>query len=134
LQDLARSDVSFINRQRGAGTRVLLDFHLQKLGIGPEAVTGYAQEEYTHLAVAAAVASERADCGLGITAAARALDLDFIPLFNERYDLAIPCEYLPTDLLLPLFDLMHDVGFRKAVASLPGYDVSQMGNIVLQCS
>jgi putative molybdopterin biosynthesis protein len=133
LQDLARKDVSFINRQRGAGTRVLLDFHLQKLGIGSEVVTGYAQEEYTHLAVAAAVASERADCGLGITAAARALDLDFIPLFNERYDLAIPCEYLHTNLLLPLLDLMHDVDFRKAVASLPGYDVSQMGNIVLQC-
>jgi putative molybdopterin biosynthesis protein len=133
LEDLARPDVRFINRQRGAGTRVLLDFHLQKLGIAANLVKGYEQEEYTHLAVAAAVASNRADCGLGITAAARALDLDFIPLFNERYDLAIPCEYVPTDLLRPLFDLMTDKEFRLAVASLPGYDVSVMGNIVIAC-
>jgi putative molybdopterin biosynthesis protein len=133
LLDLARPDVRFVNRQRGAGTRVLLDFHLQKLGIVSQSVKGYDQEEYTHLAVAAAVVSNRADCGLGITAAARALDLDFIPLFNERYDLVIPCEYASSDLLRPIFDLMGDKEFRLAVASLPGYDVSVMGNIVTTC-
>jgi len=133
LLDLARPDVRFINRQRGAGTRVLLDFQLQKLGIEPQSVKGYDQEEYTHLAVAAAVASNRADCGLGITAAARALDLDFIPLFNERYDLAIPCEYASSDLLRPIFDLMGDKEFRLAIASMPGYDVRLMGKIVVAC-
>jgi putative molybdopterin biosynthesis protein len=133
LADLARPDVRYINRQKGAGTRVLLDFHLQRLGIDPATVKGYNQEEYTHLAVAAAVASNRADCGLGITAAARALDLDFIPLFNERYDLAIPCEYAESELLRPLFELMVDREFRLAVASLPGYDVRLMGNIVIGC-
>jgi len=133
LQDLARPDVRFINRQRGAGTRILLDYHLGKLGIPAAMINGYDQEEYTHLAVAAAVASGRADCGLAITASAQALDLDFIPLFQERYDLIIPCEYLNGDLLFPLFELMTDQRFRQAVAALPGYDLSQMGRIVQPC-
>ncbi len=134
LADLARPDVHFVNRQRGAGTRVLLDYHLGQMGISPDSVQGYDQEEYTHLAVAAAVASGRADCGLAVTASAQALDLDFIPLFQERYDLIIPCEYLQGDLLTPLFDLMTDERFRKAVAALPGYDLSHMGEIVQPCS
>ena len=77
LTDLARPDVVFINRQRGAGTRVLLDYRLKGAGIDPRAIQGYDRQEFTHLAVAAAVASGAADCGLGILAAARALDLDF---------------------------------------------------------
>ena len=127
LQDLARPNVTFVNRQRGAGTRVLLDYHLAQMGIGAESVHGYQQEEYTHLAVAAAVSSGRADCGLGIAAAAEALDLDFIPLFDERYELVIPRVFLDSALLAPLFILAHDDGFRQAILALPGYDVSQMG-------
>lgn len=130
LGDLAREDITFMNRQRGAGTRVLLDYELQKLGIRPDQVSGYDQEEYTHLAVAAAVASGRADCGLAVTASASALDLDFIPLFQERYDLAIPVEYLQNDLLAPVFAVMDDENFRKAVAALPGYSVEEMGKVV----
>ncbi len=103
LGDLIRSTVRFVNRQRGAGTRVLLDYHLNLLGISPEMIQGYNQEEYTHLGVAAAVASGRADCGLGIAAAAQALDLDFIPLFQERYDLVVPKKFANTELLMPLF-------------------------------
>ena len=75
--------VVFVNRQRGAGTRVLLDYHLKLMAISPESIVGYSQEEYTHLGVATAVASGRADCGLGIAAAARALDLDFIRFFRN---------------------------------------------------
>lgn len=138
LADLARPEVRFVNRQRGAGTRVLLDYHLQQAGIDPGLIQGYQAEEYTHLAVAAAVASGRADCGLGVMAAARALDLDFIPLFNERYDLAIPCQHLPGgasgDLLVPLFELMEDAEFRQAVQTLDGYDVSAMGSVVVKCN
>lgn len=133
LEDLTRPGVLFINRQRGAGTRVLLDYHLKQQGISPELIHGYQQEEYTHLAVAAAVASNRADCGLGVAAAAYALDLDFIPLFHERYDLVIPCEHLVGDLLAPLFNLMEDHTFRREVATLPGYNVSQMGEVVIEC-
>ena len=131
LGDLARLDILFVNRQRGAGTRVLLDHHLNGLGIVPESIRGYEQEEYTHLAVAAAVAGGRADCGLGISAAAAALGLDFIPLFSERYDLVVPCEHAASDLLAPLFDLLQAGPFREEVSRLPGYDVSSMGDIVV---
>ena len=130
LKDIAREDITYVNRQRGAGTRVLLDFELQKLGIKPHQVRGYDQEEYTHLAVAAAVASGRADCGLAVTASASALDLDFVPLFHERYDLVIPEEHLKNHLLDPLLALMDDADFRKAVATLPGYSIREMGQVV----
>jgi putative molybdopterin biosynthesis protein len=132
LEDLKRPDVQFVNRQRGAGTRVLLDYHLDLLGIGHESVSGYTQEEYTHLSVAAAIVSRRADCGLGIAAAAQALDLDFIPLFQERYDLVIPKLYVESELLAPLLGLLTDRGFREAVSRLTGYDVSVMGTVILE--
>ena len=130
LEDLNRKDLSFVNRQHGAGTRLLLDYHLGELGISPESVSGYAHEEYTHLGAAAVVASGRADCALGIEAASYALDLDFLPLYSERYDLLIPEEYAKSELLVPLMDLLEDPKFRKAVAERPGYDVSSMGKVV----
>ncbi len=132
LGDLSRHGIQFVNRQRGAGTRVLLDYHLNLMTIPQSSIVGYSQEEYTHLGVAAAVASGRADCGLGIAAAAQALDLDFIPLFQERYDLVIPKEHAESDLLAPLFGLLAGAAFRKAVSQLTGYDVSVMGTIILE--
>jgi putative molybdopterin biosynthesis protein len=127
--DAANPDVRIVNRQRGAGTRVLLDYELGKLDIPPEQVRGYDREEYTHLAVAAAVASGTADAGLGIRAAARALHLDFVPLAQERYELVIPRAHYKSELLRPLLDLLHDDEFKTAVATLPGYDVSIMGQV-----
>lgn len=132
LPDLVRPDVTIVNRQRGAGTRVLLDYHLALLGISPAQVRGYDQEEYTHLAVAAAIASGRADCGLGVMAAARALALDFVPLFTEPYQLVVPTHYYEGDLLAPLRGLMQSPSFRALVQSLDGYDSSQMGSIVAE--
>jgi putative molybdopterin biosynthesis protein len=132
LADLARPGLRFVNRQRGAGTRVLLDYHLDRQGIPPESIRGYDQEEYTHLGVAVAVASGRADYGLGIAAAAQALDLDFVPLFQERYDLVIPKVHAGSELLRPLFDVIGDKEFRAAVLSMPGYDVSVMGQVILE--
>jgi putative molybdopterin biosynthesis protein len=132
LGDLTKPDVRFVNRQRGAGTRVLLDYHLNLMTIPAESIVGYTQEEYTHLGVAAAVASGRADCGLGVAAAAQALDLDFVPLFQERYDLVIPKQFADDELLAPLFDLLSDRGFREAVSRLNGYDVSVMGATILE--
>ncbi len=125
LEDVARPDVAFVNRQRGAGTRVLLDYHLNLLGIGSEKIMGYNQEEFTHLGVAAAVASGRADCGLGIAAAAQALDLDFVPLFQERYELIIPDIYFESSLLAPLFEVLETEEFRKTVATMPGYEIGE---------
>jgi molybdopterin molybdotransferase/putative molybdopterin biosynthesis protein len=127
LEDVARSGASFVNRQRGAGTRVLLDYHLARSGIKPEAIRGYEQEEYTHLAVAAAIASGRGECGLGIRAAADALGLDFVRLFDERYDLIIPQAHYDSTFLRPLLDLLLDPRFRDAVAALPGYSLGPMG-------
>ena len=131
VKDLVREDVRFSNRQRGAGTRVLLDYHLKKESLDGSRVRGYEQEEYTHLAVAAAVASGRADCGLGVTAAARALKLDFIPLYQERYDLCIPEQFFKSDLLAPVLELMQNSAFKAKVAEMPGYTVTRMGEQVL---
>jgi putative molybdopterin biosynthesis protein len=132
LRDLSRTEIHFVNRQRGAGTRVLLDYQISKIGILAEAIQGYTQEEYTHLGVAAAIASGRADCGLGIPAAALSLNLDFIPLFQETYQLIVPKVYAESDLLVPLFDVLGDRGFQKAVMTMPGYDVTQMGKLIAE--
>ena len=132
LEDLKRADVSFVNRQRGAGTRVLLDHQLHLMGIALGALHGYNQEEYTHLGVAAAVASGRADCGLGIAAAAVALHLDFIPLFEERYDLIIPRKFYGEPLLAPLLDCLHSASLRQAIQDLPGYNTAPMGELIAE--
>ncbi len=131
LEDLTREDVVFVNRQNGAGTRLLLDYHLKKIHTLTAEIRGYQQEEYTHLAVAAAIASGRADCGLGIAAAAQALELDFIPLFQERYDLVIPLNYYEDRLLEPLLYTLGDDNFKQAIAKLPGYNIEWMGKEIL---
>lgn len=132
LEDLTRPDVRYVNRQRGAGTRVLLDYQLQRSRIAASQISGYNQEEFTHLAVAAAVLSRRADCGMGIPAAATALGLDFVPLYLEQYQLVIPEEFYGTELLQPLLETMMDSSFQKEVALLPGYNISKMGTIVAE--
>ena len=132
LDDLQRDDVTFINRQRGSGTRVLLDYKLAQAGIAREHVSGYDREEYTHLAVAAGVAGGRADVGLGILSAARALGLDFVPLLTEQYDLVIPAELLEAELLQPLLEVIRGEEFRREVEALGGYDVSTMGRVVAE--
>ena len=134
LDDLLREDVVFINRQRGAGTRVLLDYELKKRDLNPRAIEGYARQEYTHLAVAAAIKSGAADCGLGILGAARALNLDFVPLLQERYDLVIPIEHYESKLLAPLLRIIGDrsSGFAPAVEALGGYTTTKMGQILAE--
>jgi len=130
LDDLNRKEVVFINRQRGSGTRVLLDYHLAQLGIIFGSIQGYEEEEFTHLGVAVAVLSGRADCGLGVAAAATALNLDFIPLFDERYDLVIPLHHANSELLKPIFEIIQDPKFKASVGKIKGYDVTNMGQIV----
>ena len=132
LEDLARPEVSFVNRQRGSGTRVLLDYKLKEMGIPPERVAGYEREEYSHLAVAAAVKSGSVSTGLGILSAATALGLEFIPLMDERYDLVIPKVHYESDLLQPLLALLHKEGFRQEVDALGGYRTEDMGRVVAE--
>ena len=131
MADLARPDVTFINRQRGAGTRILADLKLRELGIAPEQVNGYGREEYTHMTVACAVASGDADAGLGIRAAARALGLDFVPVARERYDLIIPESAAEDDKITRLLSVIREnAEFRKLVERLGGYDLGDSGTVV----
>jgi putative molybdopterin biosynthesis protein len=122
--------VQFVNRQRGSGTRVLLDYELRKRGLSAAEISGFEREEYTHLAVAADVASGAADTGLGILAAARALELDFVPLFNEQYQLVIPREHYESAKVIPVLEIIRGSGFRAEVDALGGYDTSDMGRVI----
>jgi putative molybdopterin biosynthesis protein len=127
IGDLVRPGLRYVNRQRGAGTRVLLDHELAQHRIEPSAVHGYEREEHTHLAVAAAVAADRADCGLGVLAAARAFGLDFVPVAREPYDLVLERMTVEEPLLEPLWELLAASDFRAAVNELGGYDTAEMG-------
>lgn len=131
IESLTREDVAFINRQGGSGTRILLDYRLGQLGVDPEKIAGYANEEFTHMAVAAAVASGAADAGLGIHAAARALRLDFIPVVTEQYDLIIPEIYFETEGIQALLEIIRTADFQERVRALGGYDTARTGEVVL---
>ncbi len=127
LDDLRR--VRYINRQRGAGTRLLLDYELKQRGIDPVDMAGYEREEYTHLAVAAAVATGVGDCGLGVRSAAIALDLDFVSVGWERYDLVIPMVYLEHPGIVHLLEILNNAEFQAALGAQPGYDTRETGKI-----
>ncbi|MHA6616897.1 molybdopterin biosynthesis protein [Pseudonocardia sp. DLS-67] len=129
IGDLPR--VRYVNRQRGAGTRVLLDHELSNRGIEPAEVDGYTREEHTHLAVAAAVAAGRADAGLGILAAARAFGLDFVPVAREPYDLVLRASTVDDPLLAPLWELMASAPFRAEVEALGGYGCTETGRRII---
>ncbi|MGH7819523.1 MAG: substrate-binding domain-containing protein, partial [Candidatus Binatia bacterium] len=127
LQDLSRHDVRFVNRQPGAGTRVLLDARLATLGLRPEDIRGYEREEFTHMGVAVAVRSGLADAGLGIQQAAVALDLDFVPIETEEYDLVLLEEFAASRLGALLLDTVRSTAFAEAVSTLAGYDTALTG-------
>jgi molybdenum cofactor synthesis domain-containing protein len=129
ISDLVRSDVAFINRQAGSGTRILLDYELQKADIDPAGIAGYRSEEYTHMSVAMAVTSGRADVGLGILASAKALNLDFIPVARERYDLVIPTDLLEDERIVLLLEIVRSQRFIEQVLSLGGYEIEETGKI-----
>lgn len=127
FEDLTRDGVTFINRQAGAGTRVLLDHHLRHAGIDPAEIEGYHLEEYTHTSVAVAVLSGVADVGMGVLAAARALDLDFVPVATEQYDLVIPERFLDDEKVRILLEVMRGRSFKNRVMALGGYGVQRTG-------
>ena len=130
FEDLCREDVQFINRQRGSGTRVLLDYELKKRGLSPARIRGYRDEEYTHMNVAAAVLSGRADAGLGVRSAAAALGLDFISVGVEEYDLVIPMRYAEDARIRALFDVIRSDEFKKSVQAMGGYGTDRTGEIL----
>lgn len=132
LKDLIRPGMRFVNRQPGSGTRVLLDHELIKLDLHPAAIAGYDREEFTHMAVGVAVASDLADMGLGVRAAATALGLDFIPIASEEYDLVVARSFYESERGAKLMTIIVSEGFKKAVSALGGYDSSRAGEILYQ--
>ena len=131
IEDLSRKDVSFINRQVGSGTRILLDYKLTQMGIKAAAINGYQNEEFTHMAVAVSVLSAAEDAGLGIYAAAKALNLEFIPVVTEQYDLAIPLEFFETEPIKILLEIINSRDFKQRVDALGGYSTEKTGEVIL---
>ncbi|MEE2884523.1 MAG: molybdopterin biosynthesis protein [Chloroflexota bacterium] len=129
LSDLSQSNISYINRQRGSGTRLLLDYQIKILGMSPDDIQGYDREEYTHLGVAAAVSAGKVDTGLGILSAANAMGLQFIPVLSEQYDLVVPIKYHKSSLIKPLYELIQSSEFQAKVHALGGYDTDGMGKV-----
>ncbi|MCU0584662.1 MAG: molybdopterin biosynthesis protein [Desulfobacterales bacterium] len=130
IEDLVRPDLTFINRQAGSGTRLLLDYRLKELGLDPSEIRGYGVEEFTHMAVAVAVMTGSADTGLGIYAAAKALGLDFIPVVTEQYDLVIPEEHFGSANIRALLEVIVSAEFRRRVESLGGYSTRLTGKTI----
>ena len=133
LKDLLRKEITLINRQKGSGTRILLDHTLKTLSLDPNRIRGYEREEFTHMAVASTVASGIADAGLGILPAARAMNLDFIPIAKERYDLIIPTLYFEDKKIQRMIETIRSDEFKKMVFQMGGYDVSRTGEELTEC-
>jgi len=129
LADLTRPGVRFINRQQGSGTRLLLDQLLMAQQLNNEQIQGYNQEEFTHMAVAAMVASGAADCGFGIAAVADKFALDFLPLSEEHYCLAIPVSQLADQRIQAIMDTLNTATWQRSQAGVAGYDLTQSGQL-----
>jgi putative molybdopterin biosynthesis protein len=127
IKDLARSDITIINRQQGSGTRAFLDAELKRLDINPENLNGYTQEVTTHADTAIAVLSGSADAGLGIFQAAHMLGLDFVYLTKEQYDLVIPEKLLSSDPIQAVLNIIRSKEFGNKVTQLGGYDIKNTG-------
>jgi putative molybdopterin biosynthesis protein len=125
IEDLTR--VKYVNRQRGAGTRVLLDYRLKEAGISPDEIDGYDAEAATHMAVAAQVAGGDADCGMGVYSAAHAMGLDFIPVGNEEYDFVMRPETLELPEMQSFLRLLTCEEFKAELEKLGGYTTEHTG-------
>ena len=132
VEDLGRPGVRYVNRQKGSGTRVLLDYLCQKAGVDTGAVSGYQREEPTHTAVAAQIAAGSGDAGLGILSAARLYDLDFLPVCQEQYDLLIPDSAWDTPMVRMLLEVMESEAFARRLQRLGGYTLEKPGQVRLR--
>jgi len=130
FNDLARDEVTYVNRQKGAGTRLLLDFNLSKLNINPSSIKGYEREMTTHMAVATAVKTGSATTGLGIYSAAKALGLDFVNVGYEDYDFLLPYDSLNDDKVIKFIEVLTSSEFKERVMSLGGYEFIDTGKII----
>ncbi len=129
-QDLKRKDLTIVNRQKGAGTRVLLDYQLKKLNLKPGDIKGCDQIETTHYGAAAAVSRGEADAALGIESAARAVGVDFVPLTRENYDLVMHRSFYDSESWRLIKHVLSSDSFKQNIVNLGGYEVDQTGQIV----
>jgi DNA binding domain, excisionase family len=129
--DITLEGLHYVNRQKGSGTRLRLDAYLQTANISPGQIIGYEQEETTHSGVACLVANGQADAGIGVKAAAQRLGLDFVPLFQERYDLVCLGQTAKTPVWQQLLDVLKSPGFIQAIQQHSGYDTSLTGKVLL---
>ena len=132
LNDLTRKDVTVVNRQRGSGTRTIMEYQLSRNSIPPQALNVYKSEARTHISLASIIASGLADTGIGILPAAKALNLDFIPLFLENFDIVIPRRHLNDFSLQAILDLIASEDFKNEVEVMGGYDLSFAGQITYE--
>lgn len=130
VADIAAKKIDYINRQKGAGTRILFDHLLEQAGLTPAQICGYEREEHTHLGIAAAVAAGTARAGLGILPAARAFGLDFIPLCEERFDLLMNDSFYRSEAGAAVLKLIRDPAFRKRVEGMGGYSMRSAGKLM----
>jgi putative molybdopterin biosynthesis protein len=132
LKDLVNKKVAFINRQEGAGTRVLLDYRLKENNIEPLEIAGYGKMAYTHMEVALEVLHGTADAGIAIRAVAQLLGLDFIPLATERFDLVIPNEHYSRDAVKALCEVLRSDEFKISILRMGGYELYDTGRIMYE--
>ncbi len=129
IRDLRKENINYINRQRGAGTRVLFDYLLAQKDIEPAQIAGYEKEEYTHIAAAAAVGRGSADAALGIRAAAEVMEVDFLPLAEEKYDLIFREEILDDLRIQNLIELLNQEAIKNEIEKMGGYQCRNTGQI-----
>jgi putative molybdopterin biosynthesis protein len=132
--DLTRTDVQFVNRQKGAGTRFLLDSKLSSYGIDPSKISGYSKEEWNHLSAASYLSRGMADVTFGIQSAASHLGLDFIPVAKEHFDLVFRFTSENKQSLTDLIQYLQSASFKDSLTDLEGYDISELGKITYQTS
>ncbi len=132
LDDLARRDVIFVNRQKGSGTRTIMEYHVAEKSLTLSELKLYKSEARTHISLASIIASGLADAGLGILPAAKAFKLDFVPLFLENFDLVIPGSHFNSFGIQVLLEIINSDDFKNDVGTLGGYDLSHAGTITYE--
>ncbi len=129
VSDLTKEGLRYVNRQKGSGTRILIDYLCKTQGIDTTKIYGYEREEFTHTSVAAQIVSGTADAGMGIYSAAKLYDLDFLPVCTEQYDLLIPDYAWDSPIVRRLIEILQSEDFKKRISALGGYEISQPGRV-----
>ena len=130
IEDLTREDVTFVNRQKGSGTRVLLDYKLKQLGIDAAKIVGYDREMTTHMTVASAIISGTADAGIGIKSVANVMELDFIPIGEEEYDFVLEQKFLEQENIKVFLEILQSEEFKQKLLELGGYSLEEPGKLI----